>query len=734
MKLVIVESPAKAKTIEKYLRDIDKDGDFLVRASVGHVRDLPKSNKKAIDIPAGFVPHYEVVPGKQDIIHELKRLAKKADEVILATDPDREGEAIAWHIKEELGLKKPERIVFHEITKDAIAEAMAHPRAIDENLRLAQEARRVLDRLVGYDLSGLIWKKVRYGLSAGRVQSPALRIIMEREREIRAFVPETYYTITAVTHTPKNESLTVTCSEEPRDKKIADHILESVKKDGLTVAGVTETEAKRSARAPFTTSTLQQTASSRLGLSPSNTMRIAQKLYEAGHITYMRTDSTNIGKPAQAAILAMVEKEYGKQYAAANTYTTKSKNAQEAHEAVRPTNVAKMSAGTTPEQKKLYELIWARAISSQMADAKVLRTKIEAETKDKTVPSFSANGSRVLFDGWLKADPDARGEDVELPKVEKGDVLKIVEVSAEEKQTTPPPRYTEAGLIKELEKRGIGRPSTYASIMRTLDARGYVVKEGRSLKPTDTGDVVSSFLEEYFPTYIGDTFTAEMEDELDDIANGKREYVKTLSDFYTPFLKEVKAKDKEAGKITDLGPAPAEFPCPICGSSMVFKLSKQGKFMSCSRFPDCIGARTETGEIISNEPAKPIGSHPDSGLPIYVLNGRFGPYVQLGDTPEKKKGVKLVKPRRASIPKEKDPASLTVEEAATYLSLPRVLGNHPDTNEPITASIGRFGPFIVHQKDFRSLKNDDVYSIELPRALEIFKEEKKKRGFAKKAK
>lgn len=741
MKLVIVESPAKAKTIEKYLRDLEKEGrlpagrqDFLVRASVGHVRDLPKSNKKAIDIPAGFVPHYEAVPGKLEIIHELKKLAKKADEVILATDPDREGEAIAWHIKEELGLKSPERIVFHEITKDAIAEALANPRQIDENLRLAQEARRVLDRLVGYDLSGLIWKKVRYGLSAGRVQSPALRIIMEREREIRAFIPETYYTITANTKTPKNETLTVTCSEEPRDKKVADHILESVKKDGLTVVGVTETEAKRQPRAPFTTSTLQQTASSRLGLSPSNTMRIAQKLYEAGHITYMRTDSTNLGKAAQEAILKMVEKEYGAKYAEAHTYTTKSKNAQEAHEAVRPTNVAKMTAGTTPEQKKLYELIWARAISSQMADAKVLRTKIEAETKDKTVPTFAANGSRVLFDGWLKADPDARGEDVELPKVEKGDTLKIVDITADEKQTTPPPRYTEAGLIKELEKRGIGRPSTYASIMRTLDARGYVVKEGRSLKPTDTGDVVSSFLEEYFPTYIGDTFTAEMEDELDDIANGKREYVKTLSDFYGPFLKEVKAKDKEAGKITDLGPAPAEFTCPICGSAMVFKLSKQGKFMSCSRFPDCIGARTELGEVISNEPAKSIGSHPDSGLPIYVLSGRFGPYVQLGDMPEKKKGVKQVKPRRASIPKEKDPATLSIEEAATYLSLPRVLGNHPETSEPITASIGRFGPFIVHQKDFRSLKVDDVYSIELPRALQIFKEEKKKRGFAKKAK
>jgi DNA topoisomerase-1 len=734
MKLVIVESPAKAKTIEKYLRDIDKSGDFIVRASVGHVRDLPKSNKKAIDIPGGFIPHYEVVPGKADIIHDLKQLAKKANEVLLATDPDREGEAIAWHIKEELGLKKPKRIVFHEITKDAIAEAIAHPRMIDENLRYAQEARRVLDRLVGYDLSGLIWKKVRYGLSAGRVQSPALRIIMEREREIRAFIPETYYTITAQTKTPKGDALTVTCSEEPRDKKVSDHIIDSVKKDGLTVTDVTETEAKRTPRAPFTTSTLQQTASSRLGYSPSRTMQIAQKLYEAGHITYMRTDSTNIGKPAQAAILEMVEKEYGKEYAEAHVYTTKSKNAQEAHEAVRPTNIKKETAGTTPEQKKLYELIWARAVSSQMADAKILRSKIESNTKDASVPSFTANGSRVLFDGWLKADPDARGEDVELPKVEKGDDLKVLEVSAEEKQTTPPPRYTEAGLIKELEKRGIGRPSTYASIMRTLDARGYVVKEGRSLKPTDTGDVVSSFLEEYFPTYIGDTFTAEMEDELDDIANGKREYVKTLSDFYGPFLKEVKIKDKEAGKITDLGPAPAKFTCPVCGSAMVFKLSKQGKFMSCNRFPDCVGARTELGEVISNEPQKPIGNNPDSGEPIFILNGRFGPFVQQGETVKGKGAKSKAKPRRASIPKTKDPASVSLEEALIYLSLPRVLGNHPVTNEPITASIGRFGPFIVHEKDFRSLKVDDVYTIELPRALEIFKEVKKKRGFAKKAK
>jgi DNA topoisomerase-1 len=308
----------------------------------------------------------------------------------------------------------------------------------------------------------------------------------------------------------------------------------------------------------------------------------------------------------------------------------------------------------------------------------------------------------------------------------------------EEKQTTPPNRYTEAGLIKELEKRGIGRPSTYASIMKTLQDRGYVTKEGRTLMPTDTGDVVSTFLEDNFPTYISDTFTAEMEDELDEIAEGKREYAKTLSDFYTPFLKDVKTKDKEAGKITDLGPAPKEFPCPVCGSPMVFKLSRQGKFMSCSRFPDCTGARTEAGEVISNEPAKPIGTYPENGQPIFVLNGRFGPYVQVGETPTGKGSKSTNKPKRASIPKGKEPESVTLEDALQYLSLPRTLGTHPETGESITANVGRFGPYIAHntkpKPDFRSLKVDDVYKIDLARALEILKEEKKRRGFARKKK
>jgi DNA topoisomerase-1 len=360
MRLLIVESPAKAKTIEKYL-----GGDFTVRASIGHIRDLPKNNKKAIDIEGGFIPHYEVSKGKEKVIEELKGLAKKAKAIYLATDPDREGEAIAWHIKESLGLKNPERIVFHEITEEAVKEAMNHPRKIDMQLKEAQEARRVLDRLVGYDLSGLIWQKVRYGLSAGRVQSPALRIIMEREREIRAFIPEQYFVITAEVKGKKGNSFTVSCDEEPRDIKLVEKILSKGKSGAWRVKDITETEVKRAARAPFTTSTLQQTASSRLGFSPSRTMAVAQRLYESGHITYMRTDSTTLSVVAQKEIALTIEKQFGKEYLDLKQFATKSKNAQEAHEAIRPTHALKATAGLTEEQKKLYELIRSRTIATQ---------------------------------------------------------------------------------------------------------------------------------------------------------------------------------------------------------------------------------------------------------------------------------------------------------------------------------------------------------------------------------
>ena len=628
MKLVIVESPAKAKTIEKYL-----GAGFTVRASVGHIRDLPKSNKDAVDVEHGFVPRYIVVKEKQKIIDELHEVAGRADEVILATDPDREGEAIAWHLAETIGLKKPKRIVFHEITEKAVNEALANPRLIDDELVRAQEARRVLDRLFGYDLSGLIWKKVRYGLSAGRVQSPALRVIMERERGIRAFIPVPFWVISADVKTKKNEQFTVTCAEEPKTEEEAERILKAAKSGSWSVKDIEESEQSRTPKAPFTTSTLQQAASTRLGLSPSRTMGIAQKLYESGFITYMRTDSTNLAKEAQDNLLAAARSEFGEKYVEARVYKTKSKSAQEAHEAVRPTDPSKHSLGHNEEQKKLYALIRARALASQMTDAKIMRTKIRANIADASIPDFAANGSRVTFDGWLAADPDARGEDVELPKSAEGDALTLVEARSEGKETQPPGRYSEAGLVKELEKRGIGRPSTYASIIRTLETRGYVDKQGRTLIPTATADVVSTFIEGNFGEYISDTFTAEMENELDEIAEGKRKYEKTLKDFYGPFTKAIKSKNK-IEKITNMGDAPKEFPCPICGGPMVYKLSKNGRFMSCAKFPTCLGARKEDGSEIA--PQKDIGEAcPEcKNGKLMEREGRFGRFIACSNFPK----------------------------------------------------------------------------------------------------
>jgi DNA topoisomerase-1 len=477
MKLLIVESPAKAKTISKYL-----EGKYKVVASVGHIRDLPKSNKKAIDIEKGFIPHYEISKGKEKIVEEIHELADKADEILLATDPDREGEAISWHIAQATKIKNPKRVVFHEITEEAVKEAIKHPRKIDLNLKEAQEARRVLDRLVGYDLSGVIWKKVRYGLSAGRVQSPALRIIMEREREIRAFKSHTFWIISADVESSKIP-FTVICEVEPTKEKELNEIVENTKKAGkenkLIIKDVKESEVKKSPRAPFITSTLQQSASSRLGFAPSRTMGIAQKLYEAGLITYMRTDSTNLSNQAIAEISKVVEKKFGKDALQIRKYATKSKNAQEAHEAIRPTHFNVESAGNNDEQKKLYELIWRRALSSQMKDAQTIRTKITINTKDSNLPDFSITGSQIKYPGWLLGDPASRGDDVELPKVKVNEIVNLIEVKTEEKQTEPPGRYSEAGLVKELEKRGIGRPSTYASIIKTIEDREYVDQIGR---------------------------------------------------------------------------------------------------------------------------------------------------------------------------------------------------------------------------------------------------------------
>lgn len=627
MKLVIVESPSKAKTIQKYLGK-----EYSVVASVGHIRDLPKSNRQAIDIKNDFKPHYEITPGKEHIVATLARLTKKASEIYLATDPDREGEAIAWHIAEACGLKHAKRVAFHEITRNAVQAGIEHPRRIDQNLRRAQEARRVLDRLVGYDLSGLIWKKLRYGLSAGRVQSPALRILVEKEREIKSFIPENFWVITAKATCPDKTPITLTCSKEPKEEREVNDIVKKAKAGSWSVLDVKESEVSRAPSPPFTTSTLQQSASSRLGFSPANTMRIAQKLYEAGLITYMRTDSFNMSDEARSVATKYIVKKFGEEFSEPRVYKTKSKNAQEAHEAIRPTDPSREKAGFSPDQQKLYALIFRRTIASQMTSARLLKTKVLANISDRSIPDFVASGSRLLFPGWLELDTFARQDDMTVPKLAPNDPLAVTDVTSEAKQTEPPRRYSEAGLIKELEKRGIGRPSTYASILKTLLDRGYAEKDGRALHATETGEAVSSFLETHFGNIISDTFTADMEQKLDDISNGEREYEQTLKSFYTPFAKEVKSK-ANVDKITDIGDAPKEFPCPVCGSAMTVKLGKNGTFLSCSRFPDCKGARMKDGSLIpeSKETGEPC---PECGGALVEKVGRFGAFVACGNYPK----------------------------------------------------------------------------------------------------
>ena len=631
MKLVIVESPSKAKTIQKYL-----GSEYHVVASVGHIRDLPKSNKNAIDIPGGFIPHYEISKDKGKVVSEIKSLAKKADTVYLASDPDREGEAISWHVAEACGIKHGKRVRFYEITKPAIIEALQHPEGINQNLRQAQEARRVLDRLVGYDLSGLVWQKVRYGLSAGRVQSPALHVLAVREREIMAFIPEVYYVLRATVKTAAKETLVLTCPEEPKTKERAEEIMKKAESKTWQVVNIDVSLQKRTPKPPFTTSTLQQAASSRLGFAPRRAMQAAQKLYEAGAITYMRTDSVNLSATAMEGIAAEVTREFGADKLQVRTYTTKSKNAQEAHEAVRPTEIGRINAGATDDQRKLYQLIRNRCLASQMIDATVEKTRVEGSpVVAGTVAAdtvFTATGSFVVHPGWLLADAAARGEDVDMPKLSVADPLTLDSLDTEEKQTEPPRRYSEAGLVKELEKRGIGRPSTYASIIATLEDREYAVKLGKSLQVTDTGLVVDQFLFANFEDYVGEEFTAAMEDQLDDIASGERTYLKTLQEFYTPFQKALKAK-KDIPKLTTLGDAPEGMLCPKCGAKMVEKLGKSGRFYSCSRYPECDGARTLEGHELAG-PKILDEKCPECGHPLSEREGRFGTFVACSNYPK----------------------------------------------------------------------------------------------------
>ena len=629
MKLVIVESPSKAKTIEKYLGD-----NYTVLSSIGHICELPKSESKAINIENDFKPCYEVIKGKEKIIFQLKESVKKAEIVYLATDPDREGEAIAWHLKEILNIKTPKRIVFNEITKEKVEDAIKNPREIDDNLKIAQEARRVLDRLFGYTLSALIWKKVRYGLSAGRVQSPALRILMEREREREKFKSTPFWIIQGKIRNKDGKIFEVSGVGEFLKYGDAKTVLDIGVPSWWIVGEIKKTKRSRKAKQPFITSTLQQQSNSRLSYSPANTMRIAQKLYEEGFITYMRTDSTRMSDLAHESIKLVIENSFGKDLYEKKEHTDKKKNIQDAHEAIRPTDMTKITAGRNEEEKKIYQLIWKRTIASQMVDAESLTTNIKLNPKVIKNENIILvlKGSQITKMGWLEVDQDSCDSENILPEIQKFDEFECIELNQIDKHTEPPNRYSEAGLVKELEKRGIGRPSTYAATIKTLTDRMYVEKKDRTLIPTDTGNVVSSFVEKYFKEYIADIFTANMEDDLDKIAIGEKKYKDILTKFYYPFFDSVDKK-KDIEKLTTLGKAPSNFRCPICNSGMNIKLSKIGTFMSCGRFPDCNGARTKEGEEIKEEKIGKICPQCKKGDLIKKM-GRFGVFCACNNYPK----------------------------------------------------------------------------------------------------
>ncbi|NIT04462.1 type I DNA topoisomerase [Candidatus Saccharibacteria bacterium] len=601
MKLVIVESPTKAKTLSKFL-----GGDYEVASSMGHVYDLPKK-EFGVDVEHDFKPQYKVVPGKTKVVGALRKAAKKAGEVYLATDPDREGESIAWHIKQAVGDGKTKRVAFHEITERAVKEAFKHPRDVNQDLVDSQQARRVLDRLVGYKLSPLLWKKVRYGLSAGRVQSVAVRLIVEREREREAFHPEEYWEVAAKLQTAgRPDDRTGREFEakliEKNGEKIkiglkedADKVIKELEGVNYKVSSLEKKERKRNPYPPFTTSTLQQAGVNVFGFSARRTMRAAQSLYEAGLITYHRTDSTAMAPQALERIRNFVSGNYGGKYLpkTAKQYKTRVKLAQEAHEAIRPTRPDVISGKISKiggDEKKIYDLIWRRAVASQMLPALYEQLTVGVEAGSY---GFRATGSKVTFDGWeivfrdLQTQNGDKEEDGGIPELKEGEALKLLKLLPSQHFTEPPARYTEATLIKKLEEEGIGRPSTYAPIIHTIQARGYVLREGRSLKPDDAGVVVNDLLVSYFPDIVDVSFTAKMEDNLDEIAKGQVSWVKPIADFYGPFAEELEKAEENIDKSSMTTIEETEEKCPESGHPLVIKLGRYGKFYSCSNFPDC---------------------------------------------------------------------------------------------------------------------------------------------------
>ncbi len=734
-KLVIVESPSKSKTLKKYL-----GADYEILASYGHVRDLePKTG--AVDT-IDFSMKYQVIERNAKHVEAIVKAAKKADEVLLATDPDREGEAISWHISEilkERKVKTPmKRVAFYEITESAVQDAVRNPREIASDLVDAQQARRALDYLVGFNLSPLLWKKISPGLGAGRVQSPALRMIVEREQEIEAFVAREYWTMHLDTHKGtqtfsarmthfKGEKLNqFSVEHEARSKEW----LATLEGREACVMSVEKKHRARHAAPPFTTSTLQQAGVRQLGMTTDRVMRTAQQLYEGvdlgegpvGLITYMRTDSVNLAQEAITDIRKHVSAHFDKDFLppTAQQYKAKTKNAQEAHEAVRPTSITRTPDSVrerlSHDQARLYELIWKRTVASQMTAA-----QFDTVAADITVgeATFRATGQTLAFAGFLAVyQEDDEEEESKLPPLKEGETLPVDRLYGEQHFTQPPPRFTEASLVKALEEYGIGRPSTYASIISTLQDREYVVLEKKRFQPTDIGRLVNCFLTRHFNHYVDYDFTAKMEDKLDDISNGKRVWSRFLGEFWKEFDNELKSKqDVERG-------CPILEDCPKCGKPLFMQASKRGLFIGCSGYPACDYTRplhpaTAEGDNI-------LGKDPASGLDVKLLSGRYGPYVQIGEMPEDKKAQK---PRRASWPKEIPLENATLELAVKFLSLPREVGHHPVTGLPIIANNGRFGPYLLHDGKFKSIpKSDSVYDIDLPRALEVLAMERAPRG------
>lgn len=677
--LVIVESPAKAKTINKFLGK-----DYTVMASVGHVKDLPKS-KLGIDIENGFEPHYEAIKGKAATIKELKKAGKSADHIFLAPDPDREGEAIAWHIAEEIDKKneKTSRVLFNEITEKAVKEAIAHPIALDQNKYEAQQARRVLDRLVGYQVSPILWDKVRRGLSAGRVQSVAVRLICDREREIQAFVPREYWSVTARLETLAGDAFTAKLAKKDGKKlelnngEESSAVLEELKGASYKVAEVETKETKRNPAAPFTTSKLQQEAARKLGYSAKKTMMFAQQLYEGvelgdegpvGLISYMRTDSTRISAEAVASARDFIEKKYGPEYLpkTPNVYKTKKKS-QDAHEAIRPTyfqhSPEQVKKHLTPDQFKLYQLIWNRFIACQMTHALIDQTRAQIQAKKYT---FSASGSTVKFQGFMAVYIE--GQDVEeekeekLPALKKDEALNLLGLDPAQHFTQPPPRFTEASLVKELEEKGIGRPSTYAAIITTIQDREYVLKDGKQLKPTELGFTVTDMLVESFPEILNVEFTARMEEELDEIEEGQLEWRKAMNDFYGPFSQSLEKAKKEMKNIK-AEEVPTDIKCDKCSSMMVIKWGRKGKFLACTAYPECKNTKDfttgEDGKVVPLEKTAEVTDTtcPKCGKQMVVKSGRFGRFLACSDYPE----CKSTMPYSTGVPCPEDDGGMLVE-------------------------------------------------------------------------